>query len=241
MTTHCQTSVGVQRSRNEDAAKCTTIDDVGTFVAVADGMGGHPKGEVASETAIETVLSTIQRESDGATESDHDSLLETGFQAAHEAVTNIETTGSGTPGTTLVTALIDNETATIANVGDSRAYVVQDGTMKQVTVDQSQVQQLVEAGEITPEEADDHPMSHVLAQGMGTTDVLEVDLYEQSVTDAWLLLCSDGLTDPVPDEEIETICLESDGLDAASTALIGQAHEYGGPDNIAIGLYHSEE
>jgi serine/threonine protein phosphatase PrpC len=238
MTTHCQTHVGVQRSANEDAAECTTIDGVGELVAVADGMGGHPKGGEASETAIATLISTITTEAE-SDDVDHEELLETGFHAAHDAVTDVETNGSGTPGTTLVAALVDGETATIANVGDSRAYAVDD-SLEQVTIDQSQVQQLLEAGEITPEEAADHPMSHVLAQAMGTADDLEVDVYEKSVDDTWLLLCSDGLCDPVPDEEIGGACLETDSIEAAGTALVEHALDHGGPDNVTVGLYASE-
>jgi len=238
MITHCDSNVGQQRSENEDASRCTSLADGSELVVVADGMGGHPKGAEASATAVESLVAGVTSgwpdETDGP-----EALLEREFRAAHEAVTDLATGEIKTPGTTLVAALVEGNTATIANVGDSRAYHVDD-ELQQVTTDQSQVQELVEAGEITPEEASDHPMSHVLSQAMGTADDLDVDLYSQSVSDSWLLLCTDGLTDPVPDERIESICLAASSLEAAGTNLIQAANDEGGPDNVTVGLCRTE-
>jgi protein phosphatase len=238
MISYCHSNVGQQRSENEDASRCTSLDDGSELVVVADGMGGHPKGAEASATAVETLIEEIKSGWSDETD-DTAALLERAFQTAHEAVTDLAAGEMKTPGTTLVAALVEGDTATIANVGDSRAYYVDD-ELQQVTTDQSQVQELVEAGEITPEEASDHPMSHVLSQAMGTADDLDVDLYTQSLSDGWLLLCTDGLTDPVPDDRIETICLEASSLEAAGTNLIQAANGNGGPDNITVGFCRTE-
>ena len=237
MITHCRSHVGEQRSENEDAARCVSLDDESDLVVVADGMGGHPNGAEASATAVETLVETIS--STDLDKLSPEDALETGFHDAHEAVTELATEGSGTPGTTLVAALVAEDTATIANVGDSRGYYVGE-ELQQVTRDQSQVQELVEAGEITQEEAADHPMSHVLSQALGTADDLAVDLYTQSLSDGWLLLCTDGLTDPVSDETIEKTCHAASSLEDASADLIQAANERGGPDNVTVGLCRTE-
>lgn len=235
MTTHCQTNVGKKRSTNEDAVRCTTIDALGELLVVADGMGGHPKGDVASERAVETVVETVEDGHESG--DDHATLLERGVRAAQDAVLDIDTQGD--PGTTLVTALVADDTATIANVGDSRAYRVGDD-LEQVTIDHSHVQQLVEAGELSPDEAEDHPMSHVVSQALGTADTLDVDTYEQPLTESWLLLCSDGLSGHVPEEEIEQTCHAAESIEDAGSDLIELALAHGAPDNVTVGLYESE-
>lgn len=238
MISYCHSHVGQQRSENEDASRCTSLEDGSELVVVADGMGGHPKGAEASATAVERLIAGVTSGWPDETD-DPATVLEREFQAAHEAVTDLAAAETKTPGTTLVAALVEGDTATIANVGDSRAYHVDD-ELQQVTTDQSQVQELVEAGEITPEEASEHPMSHVVSQAMGTADDLDVDLYTQSVADGWLLLCTDGLTDPVSDDRIEAICVEASSLEAAGRDLILAANDGGGPDNITVGLCQTD-
>ncbi|WP_372480821.1 PP2C family serine/threonine-protein phosphatase (plasmid) [Halomicrobium sp. HM KBTZ05] len=238
MISYCHSNVGQQRSENEDAARCASLDDGRELVVVADGMGGHSKGAEASATAVERLFETVTSETPEAADRPED-LLERGFRAAHDAVTDLAAGERKTPGTTLVAALVADDTATIANVGDSRAYYV-DEELRQVTTDQSQVQELVEAGEITPEEASNHPMSHVLSQAIGTADDLDVDLYTQSISEGWLLLCTDGLTDPVPEDAIEATCLDATSLEAAGTDLIREANDRGGPDNVTVGLCRTD-
>jgi protein phosphatase len=233
------TDVGRDRPHNEDAVYAGTVDDW-TLLVVADGMGGHSAGDVASETAIETFVDTLE---DGAIE-DSETALVAGVRAANErlhemAAEDPELDGMGT---TLVAALVAEGTATIVNVGDSRAYHTADGDIEQVTTDQSLVQKLVEQGTIDPEDADDHPQKNVLSQALGTDEEVEPDTYQVAL-DGTLLLCSDGLSDEVPDEKIGQVVAEADSLSTAAQRLIGTANEIDGGDNISVvlGRGHSGE
>ena len=238
MSMHCTTDPGLERDTNEDSVLCAAVDGSCDLVAVADGMGGHAAGDVASEEAVESLADVL--EAAPGEMGDPEAILEEAFVVANEEIRAqaAEMNVSREPGTTLVAALVDEGEATIANVGDSRAYHF-DGDLEQVTTDQSQVQQLVEAGELDPEEAGDHPMSHVLAQALGTAEDLDVDFYRRSVADGWLLLCSDGLTDPVDEAEIERTLATADDLETAASDLVDLAHDAGAPDNVSVALYEA--
>ena len=138
-------------------------------------------------------------------------------------------------GTTLVAAIVRDGKTTIVNVGDSRAYHIDDG-IEQITVDQSLVQRLVENGEITEGEAQDHPQSNVVEQSLGTTATVEPDFYEQEI-EGYLLLCSDGLTAEVADETIHQIVSESSDIETAAKSLVDRANENGGSDNASVVLH----
>jgi protein phosphatase len=137
-------------------------------------------------------------------------------------------------GTTVVAALVDGRKATIANVGDSRCYHI-DNSIEQVTVDQSLVQELVSAGEITEAEAEDHPQRNVVSQALGTTEDIKPDFYTQTV-DGTLLLCSDGLTEEVSDNVIARLVTEKTTLAETAEALIDRANQNGGSDNITVAM-----
>ncbi|WP_142860739.1 PP2C family protein-serine/threonine phosphatase [Salinigranum halophilum] len=241
-TTYKQTDIGGKRDTNEDSVLCRAFEEVGYhLIAVADGMGGHEGGEIASQTALDAVeesITTALSES----ETDREHLLEDGTRRAHEAV--VEMTEANNfhrePGTTLITALLDGDDAVISNVGDSRAYVY-DGSLSQVTTDQTQVQQLVEAGELDPEDAEDHRYSHVLLQAIGTADDLYVEISERSLAGGRLLLCSDGLTDAVSDDVIEETLETSSTIGDAGSTLIDRALAAGASDNVTLALYEVVE
>jgi serine/threonine protein phosphatase PrpC len=237
MQVYGTTDVGKQRSENQDAIHCGSVEGR-ALVVVADGMGGHAGGAVASQLAVETFVNSVEA---GIDEFETEALLERAVIEANEAVYE---RGQVDPplenmGTTLVAALRAGPTdATLVNVGDSRAYAVADD-IEQVTVDQSLVQDLVEAGDLDPEEAADHPSSNVLSQALGTDTDVEPDLYRWR-GEGTLLLCSDGLTDELPEPVIRDI-VDGTALAAVPDALVERANESGGRDNISVVVCESEE
>ena len=228
------TDVGHRKSTNEDAVLTQSLDDCHLLV-VADGMGGHAAGDVASESAVNTILDVVLDQIDN--EIAYEQLLVGAVESANKRIQqkaeeNPEQTDMGT---TVVAAIVEDNKASIVNVGDSRAYDIGD-SFEQITVDQSLVQELVEAGELTEEEAKDHPQSNILSQADGTTDELDPDTYTREL-DGTLLLCSDGLTDKVPEERIQDIVTQSADLDQRAMKLIEVANEIDGSDNVSVVLY----
>lgn len=234
-----RTDVGRQRDRNEDSVLATRLEAVdASLLAVADGMGGHQAGDVASETAIRVLHEEL---SDALSdERSRQEVLEEAVTKANEQVREAAAGDAGEEGmgTTLVAALIADGEALIANVGDSRAYLVGDG-VEQVTVDQSLVRKLIEEGTIDEEKADDHPHRHVLAQALGTEESVEPEFFECDLVGRTLLLCSDGLTEEVPDTEIGEIVEAGESLDMVADGLIERANKNGGSDNVSVVLYRA--
>lgn len=227
-----QTDVGQEREHNEDSILTCTVDGW-TVLAVADGMGGHAAGDVASHTA----LKAFETHLDEATWDDPEEVLRAAIHSANEAVHDAGD-GDGTRdrmGTTLVTALVSGDDVLLGNVGDSRAYEITDGSIEQLTVDQSLVQELLDQGAISPDEVDDHPQRHVLSQALGTTERVEPDI-SQHVLSGTLLVCSDGLTEEVSDATIANRVAKADSLETAAEDLIETANANGGSDNISIVL-----
>jgi protein phosphatase len=219
------TDVGRVRDGNEDAY---LVDDVMGLVAVADGIGGHRAGEVASATAIEALRSAI---TSGRT-------LREAIEDANEAVfakaqTDINLRGMGT--TLTVGTLVAGNTILLGHVGDSRGYLLHDGELRQVTVDHSLVEELVQEGRLTADEAAVHPQRSIITRSIGTDPAVDVDVYpvELSVGDR-VLLCSDGLTDMVHPEEIAATLRREDDPARASAALVDAANQAGGVDNITV-------
>lgn len=239
MHTHKLTDTGTKRSTNEDAALTASIEGRHLLV-VADGMGGHAAGDVASDIATTTLKTAVERALP-TDQAEFEAVLE---QAIAEANEEIQSAAAGDSslsgmGTTVVAAVIDDDKATIANVGDSRCYHIEDG-VEQVTVDQSLVQELVAAGEITEAEAKNHPQRNVVSQALSTTENVQPDIYTQTV-DGTLLLCSDGLTEEVSDDVIGRLVIEKTTLVETAEVLIERANQNGGRDNIAVALYMESE
>ena len=140
-------------------------------------------------------------------------------------------------GTTLVAALVRDDTTTVVNVGDSRAYSVTDDAIEQVTVDHSLVQQLVDAGQLTQEEAAAHPRRNVISQALGASDGVDPDTFSLELDPGeTLLLCSDGLTEEVPESTIHEVVSTTDALADAADILVETANENGGSDNVSVVL-----
>ena len=220
-----RTDVGRGRSANEDAFVADA--DSGLY-AVADGMGGHRAGEVASATAVETLRSVFgsRRRIGEAVEAANAAV----FAQAGE---NPEMRGMGT--TVTAVALTEGRYAIIGHVGDSRAYLLRDGALSQVTEDHSLVEQLVREGQLSPEEAANHPQRAIITRALGIEPDVEVDIYEVDLRPGdRLLLCSDGLTNMVRDQQLEAMLREQSDPQQAAEMMVDAANAAGGDDNITV-------
>lgn len=236
------TDVGRRRDSNEDnmtrlvPKDLKLLEQKGAIFVVADGMGGHAAGEVASEIAVETIREEYY---ESASEEVAEALLHAIRQAnqvIYERAT--EQAGRAGMGTTCVVIVARGALAYIANVGDSRAYLIRDGQLRQVTHDHSWVAEQVRAGMLTDEQARTHAHRNVITRALGTQPEVEADLFIEQLQDGdLLLLCSDGLSGPVPDSELHRIVTSVSPQEAVHD-LIAQANEQGGPDNITAVLIH---
>ncbi len=219
------TDVGRVRDHNEDAY---LVDDQLGLVAIADGMGGHQAGEVASATALEALRASV-----GSGAGVRDAVT-----AANEAVYEKSTTDERLRGmgTTLTAGtLAAGGTVLLAHVGDSRAYELHDGQFRRLTTDHSLVEELIQAGELTESEAEGDPRRSMITRSIGIEPAVDVDLYPIQVASGdRLLLCSDGLTGMVDEDEIGEILKSEADPTAAARRLIDAANAGGGMDNITV-------
>lgn len=219
-----RTDVGRGRPENEDSL---LVDAAHGLYAVADGMGGHRAGEVASATAIETLQAAYLggRPIDRAIEEANSAVFA-------RAAGNAELRGMGT---TLTAIAVDGGTAVLGHVGDSRAYLLRDGAVTRVTDDHSLVEQLVREGRLSPEEAQNHPQRAVITRALGVDPEVQVDTYQVDLRPGdRLLICSDGLTNMLSDDTIGvTLRRHADPQQAADT-LVDMANQAGGDDNITV-------
>lgn len=232
------TDVGLTRQLNEDNWGWAHLGEELDLYVVADGMGGHDGGEVASAMAVETIT-RVAREKVPALEQGVDAVEETlndAFQAANNAVKAEADRKGNDMGTTLVAAMVSGAgQAIVANVGDSRAYLFRDRALHQVSVDHSFVQKLVDRGRISKEEARDHPQSNILLRTVGTEKDVEIDLFRVEVSKGdRLLLCSDGLWGEVEDDDIASILATYADPRVAARELVRAAHQGGGKDNVTL-------
>ena len=245
--------VGLRRKSNEDSF---AISDDQTLLIVADGMGGHAAGEVASRLAVESIERHIsgsdpRKEPTVPASFRSPSGDEAGLPpparrvlnairlANQEIVRSVRKDSSMRGmGTTVVIALIHGSRAFIGSVGDSRAYLVRDGTLRQLTSDHTLVNEQVRAGALSTQEARRHPARNILTRAVGSQEDVEPDLVEQDLRPGdMLLLCSDGLTTMVEDADIlKTVLAHADDPQTACRALIDLANERGGDDNVTVVL-----
>ncbi|MGH2682086.1 MAG: Stp1/IreP family PP2C-type Ser/Thr phosphatase [Actinomycetota bacterium] len=227
------TDVGRDRERNEDGF--LTLEPL---FAVADGMGGHRGGAVASRVALE-VLGQMEGDSmsgDGVADGLAEMVTRANDAVLERASEEPRLSGMGT---TLTAVVVQSGKIHLAHVGDSRAYLLRDGNLRQLTEDHSLVQRMVKEGKLTPQEAEIHPHRSVLTRALGVEPDLQVDKEAvEARTGDRILLCSDGLTTMVPEEEIRQIVAEHDDPQQAADALVSAANQAGGVDNItAVLLY----
>lgn len=225
------TDVGRMRKNNEDSYLSSK-----PVAAVADGMGGHSAGEVASAIAIEELAALGSRgpweNETAATDDLKQAILRANRRIREMAASDRKLNGMGT---TLVALLEDGDMVHVANVGDSRGYLLRQGELSQVTVDHSLVQELVDDGRLSPEDAERHPQRSVITRALGIDPEVEFDLftYKLQIGDR-LLLCSDGLSDVVEPTQIRKVLLRVRSAHRAARELVTVANEQGGPDNITV-------
>jgi protein phosphatase len=227
------TDAGRKRRRNEDAY----VLDPPLF-AVADGMGGAQAGEVASRIAA-AAFREYHEADDLEGEARVDAIIQEANRRIFERARE-DATVSGM-GTTVTAALLDDERVAIGHVGDSRAYRIHDGELEQLTQDHSLVADLMRSGRLTPEEADTHPQRSVITRALGTDPEVDVDTFTVAAAPGDVfLICSDGLTTMIDDDEILRIVRGSPQLDSAAKALVKAANRQGGDDNVTVVLFTLE-
>lgn len=214
----------------------------GHLAVVCDGMGGHSGGREASQTAVRTIVERVEQAPEGTPPGP---LLREAIEAAGQAVYAVggDAPTEMRPGSTCIAMLLHERGAEIAHVGDSRGYVIRGGAIQRVTSDHSMVQQMVDAGVLTPEEAIDHPESNKITRALGMRPDVEVELRPEPLAlqrGDVLLLCSDGLTDLVGDSEIASLTQShmSSGPAVVCQQLVALANERGGYDNITVEILH---
>jgi PPM family protein phosphatase len=217
------TDIGRVRERNEDAVLV-----VPPLFAVADGMGGHRGGEVASHVALDT-MEELEAAAAGSLA---DRVRHANRAVWDRAAGDDHLTGMGT---TLTAVRLDGDTAILAHVGDSRAYLLRDGELRQLTTDHTLVERMLRSGEITEEEADVHPHKNVLTRALGTDQEVDVEELSVALQDGdRLLLCSDGLTGMVTEDQIQAILETGVEPQQAAERLVRAANRAGGVDNISV-------
>ncbi len=241
-----KSDAGQVRALNEDSLLTLDLPEgtpdthpVGVYV-VADGMGGHEAGDVASQITCQTIEELTRREiiqsaRTGERLPSPEEWLTHAAQAANEAVLEERRAAHSDMGTTLVMAYLRSAHATIANVGDSRCYHLAPAGIRQLTVDHSLVERLVASGQLTREEAAIHPQRNVIYRVIGDRSQLQVDLFEQQLRpQEALLLCSDGLSGMVSDEQLWELWREAETPQQACDRMVTVANEAGGEDNITV-------
>jgi serine/threonine protein phosphatase PrpC len=220
------TDTGRRRRRNEDAYVCEP-----PLFAIADGMGGAQAGEVASRLAAAALK---ESGADGGGEQRIHALIQEANRRVYDrSSTDPNTSGMGT---TITVALVENGNVSFGHVGDSRAYLIRDGRMEQVTEDHSLVNELMKSGKLSREEAETHPQRSVITRALGTDPDVDADTFtiEAKAGDVFLL-CSDGLTDMVGEREIQELVEKNrEDIDAALKSLVKAANRSGGEDNITV-------
>jgi PPM family protein phosphatase len=251
-----RTDVGRTREHNEDTfavadlttfnvslqpeVRTHTLGPRGTLFMVADGMGGAAAGEIASQMAVESMLAALKERWCASQSTDPETFAHALKWATESANAEIHAYATAHPenrgmGTTATIAGLLGDTLFLCQVGDSRGYIVRDGNAIQITKDQSLMQKLIEAGEMTPEEAEVSERRNIILQALGPEPVIKVDLTSQQIKRGdVLVLCSDGLSGQVRAHEIAEVVNREPDLVQVCKSLIDLANEAGGPDNITV-------
>ena len=222
---------GMVRSANQDAYH---IDPDGRFFIVADGMGGHAGGEEASRIAIETTSTYLSQHWE--TEPDTKNLLVQSLIAANDAIVADQENNAqrGDMGTTIVAISFRDDLVWSAHVGDSRLYRLRGDKLDAITEDDTWVARAMKLGQLNAEEAKTHPLRHVLSHCLGRRDLRQINVQTQDISSGdRVLLCSDGLTEEVPHDEIASH-LHAGTIEEAAQSLVDAAKQHGGSDNITV-------
>lgn len=236
MRSYCVTDIGVKRNMNQDFVYASEqpVGNLPNLFIVADGMGGHNAGDLASRSTVETMVDYIE----SAGEKVPIPLLEAAILAANRKVLEKSQSDKNLEGmgTTVVAATVVENCLYVANVGDSRLYVLDD-QIQQITRDHSLVEEMVRAGQIGREEARNHPEKNIITRAVGMKNKLRIDFFDVALyAGDKFLLCTDGLTNMVEDEDILELVQKETSLEAAAHRLVAMANRNGGKDNISVVL-----
>lgn len=237
MVSGAKTDTGKVRDNNQDVYFVSINEEVPLFI-VADGMGGHKAGEVASNMAMEIVRDEFFNLCNGDLgEKEILQLMKRCIEEANNKIylKSIEIEEFSGMGTTITIAYIKDDTIFIGHVGDSRGYIIREEDIIQITDDHTLVNELVKNGSITTDEAKNHPQRNVITRAVGTSDTIEVDfIVEKFEKENILLLCSDGLTSMIKDSEIKDVLISEKDIQEACEKLVDLSNEKGGHDNITV-------
>ena len=233
-----KSDVGQRRKVNEDAAGYFESKNNIPLMMVCDGIGGHNAGEIASAMALMSIGQAWEKIEFNDIEEVYQWLIQK-ITEANEAIftRSAQYEDLYGMGTTVVVASIIGNQLMIANVGDSRAYVLRNFQLKQLTEDQSLVNALLKSGEITPEEAENHPNKNIVTQSLGVTSSVEIDFVRMTIkNEDTLILCSDGLSDMLSLEEIRNVMNHYSDVEQQVEKAVQEANEAGGRDNITVAI-----
>ena len=242
MQTFYLTDSGKVRTHNEDNVIILNNNNSEFLLAVADGMGGHRAGEVASQIAIDHLHDEFDKletfgSKENAIEWLRNVVVEINNMIFDYTSKNPESKGMGT---TLVVAIKTNDYILYGNIGDSSGYVIKNEKLHKVTKDHTLVNLLVSTGELTEEEAKYHPRKNVLMRALGANNPIEIDIFDVDTSVKGLFLCSDGLTNMLTDEQIEKTLNSKLSIEEAVARLIKKSNSRGGTDNISIAYLKKE-
>ena len=235
MKVYSATDVGQKRKMNQDYVFVSEnpVGNLPNLFVVADGMGGHNAGDFASSHAVQILVDEIRKDADFNPIKVLRHAIETANSAILDRAQKEESLRG--MGTTIVAATIVGHYAYVANVGDSRLYLIQ-GKIRQITKDHSLVQEMVRMGEIKPEEARNHPDKNIITRALGAERTVDIDFFDLKMEPgSTILMCSDGLSNMVEDSKIEEIILDqTNELPKKGERLLSEANRNGGKDNIAV-------
>ena len=234
MKAFCITDVGQNRSMNQDFvfASETPVGNLPNLFVVADGMGGHRAGDTASRDTVGTLIESVRK----SRETNPIKIIRTAVEEANRRVyeKSREDENLAGMGTTVVVAVIEGRYLYVANVGDSRLYYY-DGTLRQVTMDHSLVEELVRAGELDRAESRNHPQKNIITKAVGVAETVQPDFFMLDIAEGQkILLCSDGLSNMVDDDKLEEIVAQQGDISEQAQECVNEALFYGGLDNIAV-------
>lgn len=232
-----KTDIGLKRSSNQDSYAAGELPGSVAWAVVCDGMGGAAGGNVASSTAVKLISERICASyRDGMSSNSIRNVLVSAITAANISVydMSVENPELAGMGTTVVAALIANGSVCIAHAGDSRAYILTEGVLKQLTKDHSFVQEMVDRGDITPDQAKEDPRKNLITRALGVEKELRIDFCEEFIDDKdVVLICTDGLTNFVEPDEIYELTNDGNFYEYAER-LVNRANKNGGGDNITV-------
>ena len=243
MTSYYLTDPGKVRTHNEDSVVVMTNENGEKLMIVADGMGGHRSGEIASSIVVSHVGKSFTDKKQLGTKEEAKEWMKNVISESNVLIYKytIDNPDSMGMGTTIVMSLITNDYLLFGNIGDSSGYVLKNNHLHKITVDHTLVNLLVKSGELTEEEAREHPRRNVLMRALGTNMSVEMDIFDVETDVDGVLLCSDGLTNMLKDEQIVKVLIEDIPVENKVKKLIVKCNNRGGTDNISIAYLEKKE